>query len=141
MRPIHDIEFFAGSRKERLPGFAPDFPYIASWVEIDRYPRARCALHWHSAVENSSTWKKARWNTARRRALVGSAACFFLRGRVCRSEAAFQADLLCVLLHPFDGLPDHIIQRGAQHLGALADHIPVDPRRQMSCPSASFSPT
>lgn len=51
MRPIHDIEFFAGSREERLPGFAPDFPYIASWVEIDRYPGRVVPWHWHSAVE------------------------------------------------------------------------------------------
>ena len=51
MRPIHDIEFFDGSREERLPGFAPDFPYIASWVEIDRYPGRVVPWHWHSAVE------------------------------------------------------------------------------------------
>ena len=30
MKRIRGIEFHAGSREELLPGFAPDFPYIAS---------------------------------------------------------------------------------------------------------------
>ena len=51
MKRIRGIEFHAGSREELLPGFAPDFPYIASWVEIDRYPKRFVPWHWHSAVE------------------------------------------------------------------------------------------
>ena len=36
MQKIRQIEFEAGSREERLPGFAPDFPYIATRAELDR---------------------------------------------------------------------------------------------------------
>lgn len=35
MKEIRGIEFYAGSREELLPGFAADFPYIASHVEPD----------------------------------------------------------------------------------------------------------
>lgn len=51
MKLIRGIEFCAGSREERLPDFAPDFPYIASRVEMDFYPERFVPWHWHSAVE------------------------------------------------------------------------------------------
>ena len=37
MKDITNIEFRSGSKEERLPGFAPDFPYIASRAELDKY--------------------------------------------------------------------------------------------------------
>ena len=51
MKLIRGIEFCAGSREERLPDFDPDFPYIASRVEMDFYPERFVPWHWHSAVE------------------------------------------------------------------------------------------
>lgn len=51
MKLIRGIEFCAGSREERLPDFAPDFPYIASRAEMDFYPERFVPWHWHSAVE------------------------------------------------------------------------------------------
>ena len=57
MKNIHKIIFQAGSREELLPGFAPDFPYIASRVEMDYYPDRSAPWHWHGAVELSYTQK------------------------------------------------------------------------------------
>ena len=37
MKNIHNIEFYNGSKEELLPGFANDFPYIASRAELDNY--------------------------------------------------------------------------------------------------------
>ncbi len=48
MRNISNIEFHAGSKEERLPDFASDFPYIASHADfIGRF----VPWHWHKAVE------------------------------------------------------------------------------------------
>ena len=51
MKTIEKIEFHAGSRQELLPNFADDFPYIASWVELDRHIGRFVPWHWHRAVE------------------------------------------------------------------------------------------
>lgn len=51
MKQVRGIEFHAGSREERLPDFAPDFPYIASRAELDCYPERLVPWHWHRAVE------------------------------------------------------------------------------------------
>lgn len=51
MKKISTIEFHAGSRQERLPGFEADFPYIASYVDLDQYPGRFCPWHWHKSVE------------------------------------------------------------------------------------------
>lgn len=51
MKTIHNIEFKSGSKEEKLPDFAPDFPYIASYVELDRYMERFVPWHWHKAVE------------------------------------------------------------------------------------------
>lgn len=55
MRDITEVEFYAGSKEERLPDFASDFPYIASRVAMDRYPGRSAPWHWHGAVELSYT--------------------------------------------------------------------------------------
>lgn len=55
MKDIRELKFHTGSKEERLPDFAADFPYLASRVEMDYYP-GRCApWHWHGAVELSYT--------------------------------------------------------------------------------------
>ncbi|MDO4332125.1 MAG: AraC family ligand binding domain-containing protein [Eubacteriales bacterium] len=51
MRNVSTIEFHAGSKEERLPGFLPDFPYIASYVDLDQCPGHLCPWHWHKSVE------------------------------------------------------------------------------------------
>lgn len=51
MKNISAIEFQAGSKEERLPGFTQEFPYIASRVDLDHYPGRLCPWHWHKSVE------------------------------------------------------------------------------------------
>ena len=51
MKDITNIEFRSGSKEERLPGFAPDFPYIASRAELDKYIGRFVPWHWHKTVE------------------------------------------------------------------------------------------
>lgn len=51
MKEIRAIRFHTGSREELLPDFAPDFPYICTRAEIDRYAGGFVPWHWHRAVE------------------------------------------------------------------------------------------
>lgn len=51
MRRVTDVELYAGTREEKLPGYGPDFPCIASQNVIR--PRAGMVTpwHWHRPVE------------------------------------------------------------------------------------------
>ncbi|WP_042476422.1 AraC family transcriptional regulator [Bacillus ndiopicus] len=51
MKNISSIEFHIGSKEERLPNYAPDFPYIASRVELDQFIGRSVPWHWHKPVE------------------------------------------------------------------------------------------
>ena len=51
MKNIQGIEFHIGSKEELLPGFAADFPYIASRVEFDKNIWWSAPWHWHRSVE------------------------------------------------------------------------------------------
>lgn len=51
LKNISNIELYNGSKEERLPNFSPDFPYIASRVEMDKYMRPFVPWHWHKTVE------------------------------------------------------------------------------------------
>ena len=51
MKTIRTIELSGSTWQERLPGFAEDFPYIASWAETGQYNGGMVPWHWHPAVE------------------------------------------------------------------------------------------
>lgn len=51
MKNIQNIKFHTGSKEELLPGFADDFPYIASRADIDKHIGHFVPWHWHKAVE------------------------------------------------------------------------------------------
>ena len=51
MQTIQNIQFYQGTREERLPGFAPEFPYIATRCEIGGDTYRFAPWHWHQAVE------------------------------------------------------------------------------------------
>lgn len=55
MKDIREIKFHSGSKEELLPDFTPEFPYIASRVELDHYHDRTVPWHWHGAVELSYT--------------------------------------------------------------------------------------
>lgn len=48
---IQGIELIEGGNEELLPNFSPDFPYIATCAEIDKYINLSVPWHWHSTVE------------------------------------------------------------------------------------------
>lgn len=51
MQIIHSIQLHSGTNEENLPGFTPEFPYIASRAELDHYRDFFVPWHWHKAVE------------------------------------------------------------------------------------------
>ena len=51
MQTIQTIQFYQNTREERLPGFAPEFPYIATRCEIGGDTYRFAPWHWHQAVE------------------------------------------------------------------------------------------
>ena len=51
MKNISHIEFYTETKEERLPGFTPDFPYIASCAQLDKYRDGFVPWHWHKPVE------------------------------------------------------------------------------------------
>lgn len=51
MRITRSLQFHIGSKEEKLPGFSPAFPYLASQAELDYYRESFVPWHWHKAVE------------------------------------------------------------------------------------------
>lgn len=51
MNHVNKVEFKEGSREEKLPDFMPEFPYISSFVEVDKFINNQSPWHWHRAVE------------------------------------------------------------------------------------------
>ncbi|WP_073587163.1 helix-turn-helix domain-containing protein [Anaerocolumna xylanovorans] len=51
MRNIESVQYKNGSKEELLPGITPDFPYIASYVELDKFIGRQAPWHWHKEVE------------------------------------------------------------------------------------------
>lgn len=49
----NSTQFFykAGSNEEFVPGYTPDFPYIATYAELDKFSDAYVPWHWHRMVE------------------------------------------------------------------------------------------
>ena len=104
MKLIRGIEFCAGSREERLPDFAPDFPYIASRVEMDFYPERFVPWHWHSAVEifymESGSLE---YSTPQGKAVFPQGSGGFVNSNVLhRTEIRTQSERNVQLLHIFD---------------------------------------
>ena len=50
MKNLKSIELLQ-NKEERLPGFSPDFPYIATRAQIDEYDGRLVPWHWHRPVE------------------------------------------------------------------------------------------
>lgn len=51
MKNIQSIQLIEGSNEEMLPGFSPNFPYIASCAELYKYIEPIVPWHWHRTVE------------------------------------------------------------------------------------------
>ena len=51
LKNICSVKFRDGSKEELLPGLTQDFPYIASFVELDKHAGRFVPWHWHKEVE------------------------------------------------------------------------------------------
>lgn len=51
MRNVLSVEFYPGTREERLPGFTPQFPHLASRSVPELYPAGGAPWHWHRSLE------------------------------------------------------------------------------------------
>ena len=51
MKVIRKVELKPGSYEEELPGISAEFPYIASYVELDKCAGRQSPWHWHKEVE------------------------------------------------------------------------------------------
>ena len=51
MKIIRSIQLMEKDGEELLPGFSPDFPYIATRAELDQYIYSSAPWHWHPTVE------------------------------------------------------------------------------------------
>ncbi len=51
MHIVRHLEYYSGSKEEKIPDFRPDFPYIATQVELDHYRGSFVPWHWHKALE------------------------------------------------------------------------------------------
>ena len=64
MKIIRKVEFKPGSYEEELPGISAEFPYIASYVELDK-----CAGRQSPGIGTKKrscfTWSRAAWNMTR----------------------------------------------------------------------------
>ena len=67
MKIIRKVELKPGSYEEELPGISAEFPYIASYVELDKYAGKQSPWHWHKGRRSCFTWSRAAWNMTRLR--------------------------------------------------------------------------
>lgn len=51
MKNIQSIQIDSNSCEEILPGFSPEFPYIATYAQLDHYADSFTPWHWHRPVE------------------------------------------------------------------------------------------
>lgn len=51
MKNVQSIQLIEESKEEILPDFTPDFPYIATCAELDKYIEPFTPWHWHRTVE------------------------------------------------------------------------------------------
>ncbi len=104
MKSIQKIEFHTGTREELLPGFADDFPYIASRAELDKYIGRFVPWHWHRAVELFYVESGAlEYNTPKGKWVFPAGSGGMLNSNVLHmTKALSQKEETVQLLHIFD---------------------------------------
>lgn len=51
MKIIDNVKLRSGTKEEILPDFMPDFPHIASYIELDKFVGKQTPWHWHKEIE------------------------------------------------------------------------------------------
>lgn len=104
MKHLQSIALDRLSREELLPGFAPDFPYISTCAQLDRYPGSVVPWHWHSAVELFYIAEgTVHYTTSGGKWVFPAGSGGFINSNVLHTTQAVPADGSTVqLLHLFD---------------------------------------
>lgn len=104
MKTVQNIEFYAGSKEELLPGFDIDFPYIASRSELDKYLGRSAPWHWHRAVELFYMERGAlEYHTPGRKLIFPEGSGGIVNSNVLHmTKALSRTDKTTQLLHIFD---------------------------------------
>ena len=123
VKTIRGIALKQGSHEEILPDFAPEFPYIASRVELDQFISRQTPWHWHKEVE--LFWMEQgvlEYDTPQGKILFPTGSAGFVNSNVLHtSKAADGVQPVTAYLHLFD--PSLI----GGHSGSAIDHKYVIP--------------
>lgn len=128
MLNVTKIELNPDSREERLPGYTPQFPHIASFVEGDSYESGIAPWHWHESVELCCLRRGTILYRTPHEERVLHAGC----GALVNSNVLHSTKMLApgteLMLHLFSpslvaGIPGGTVeQRYVRPLTAAADH-------------------
>lgn len=123
MKIVRGVELKTGSYEELLLDFSPDFPYIASRVELDRFIGRQSPWHWHKEVELFWMVQGAlEYDTPQGKTIFPTGSAGFVNSNVLHtSKAADGVQPVTAFLHLFDP-----ILIGGQN-GSAIDHKYVVP--------------
>lgn len=123
MKIIHGIELKQGSYEELLPDFSPDFPYIASYVELDKHVGRQSPWHWHKEVELFYMLQGAlEYSTPQKKLFFSKGSAGFVNSNVLHMSKAIDGIAPVIsLLHIFNP----ILISG--YIGSIIDQKYVSP--------------
>ena len=106
MKVIHTVELKPGSYEEMLPDFSPDFPYIASYVELEKHLGRQSPWHWHKEVELFYMKEGAlEYNTPQGKTVFPQGSAGFVNSNVLHMSKVRQGEKTSVsMIHIFDPL-------------------------------------
>ncbi len=117
MKDISTIQFHTGSKEELLPGYTPEFPYIASHVVLGGLRRF-VPWHWHRAVELFYVREGSLlYQTPNYRKVFGKGSCGLVYSNVLHATALPEGERTCDhVVHIFDpsligGMPGGRIEK------------------------------
>lgn len=104
MKIIHGVELKQGSYEELLPDFSPDFPYIASYVELHKHIGRQSPWHWHREVEIFyMLQRELKYNTPQKTTFFPKGSAGFVNSNVLHmSKAKDGINPVVSLLHLFN---------------------------------------
>ena len=106
MKVIHTVELKPGSYEEQLPDFSPDFPYIASYVELEKHLGKQSPWHWHKEVELFYMKEGAvEYDTPQGKIILPQGSAGFVNSNVLHMSRVKEGEKTSVsMIHIFDPL-------------------------------------
>ena len=105
MKIIRKVELKPGSYEEELPGISAEFPYIASYVELDKYAGKQSPWHWHKEAELFYMEQGSlEYDTPQGRTVFTAGSGGFVNSNVLHMSRARDGAEVATLLHIFNPL-------------------------------------